>query len=206
MNSNFFIRSRKWIGASALAILVGLGGGTAFLAASTPMVAAQVQPAAQVTVPETNPALGFADLVDAVKPAVVSIIVEGRDAPAQNFGNEFDPRFPDLPEDNPLRKFFEQFGGPPSGGDRPDRGERPQGRKFVAAGSGFAISADGYVVTNNHVVRNATEVTVILDNGDEHKATVVGTDERTDLAVIKLEGVTDMPFVTFADDSPRVGD
>ena len=110
MNSNFFIRSRKWIGASALAILVGLGGGTAFLAASTPMVAAQVQPAAQVTVPETNPAAGFADLVDAVKPAVVSIIVEGRDAPSQNFGDEFDPRFPDLPEDNPLRKFFEQFG------------------------------------------------------------------------------------------------
>ncbi|MBN9348763.1 MAG: hypothetical protein J0I48_21590, partial [Devosia sp.] len=109
MNSNFFVRSRKWIGASALAILVGLGGGTAFLAATTPMVVAQVQPAAQVTVPETNPALGFADLVDAVKPAVVSIIVQGRDAPAQNFGDEFDPRFPDLPEDNPLRKFFEQF-------------------------------------------------------------------------------------------------
>ena len=205
MNSNFFIRTRKWIGASALAILVGLGGGSAFLAASTPMVAAQVQPAAQVTVPETNPALGFADLVEAVKPAVVSIIVEGRDAPSRNFGNEFDPRFPDLPEDNPLRKFFEQFGGPPSGGER-DRGDRPQGRKFVAAGSGFAISADGYVVTNNHVVRNATQVTVVLDNGDEHDATVVGTDERTDLAVIKLEGVTDMPFVSFADESPRVGD
>ena len=206
MNSNFFVRSRKWIGASALAILVGLGGGTAFLAATTPMVVAQVQPAAQVTVPETNPALGFADLVDAVKPAVVSIIVQGRDAPAQNFGDEFDPRFPDLPEDNPLRKFFEQFGGPPSGGDRPDRGERPQGRKFVAAGSGFAISADGYVVTNNHVVRNATKVTVVLDNGDEHEATVVGTDERTDLAVVKIAGASDMPFVTFADDSPRVGD
>ena len=208
MNSNFFKRSRKWIGASTLAILVGLGGGTAFLAASTPMVAAQVQPAAQVTVPEANPALGFADLVDAVKPAVVSIIVEGRDTPAQGSGSQFDPRFPDLPEDNPLRKFFEQFGGPPSSGDRSDRGDRPapQGRKFVAAGSGFAISADGYVVTNNHVVRNATKVTVVLDNGDEHQATVVGTDERTDLAVVKIEGTSDMPFVTFADGSPRVGD
>src|SRR5688572_12537575 len=168
MSSNFLVRSRKWIGASALAILVGLGGGSAFLAASTPMVAAQVQPAAQVTVPEANPALGFADLVDAVKPAVVSIIVQGRDAPAQNFGDEFNHGIPDLPEDNPLRKFFEQFGGPPSGGDRgdPRGGDRqPQGRKFVAAGSGFAISADGYVVTNNHVVRNATKVTVVLDNG-----------------------------------------
>src|SRR5690606_8501584 len=180
--------------------------GTAFLATSAPMAIAQVTPAAQVEVPEVNPAFGFADLVDAVKPAVVSIIVEGRDAPARNFGNEFDPRFPDLPEDNPLRKFFEQFGGPPDRGDRPQRGERPQGRKFVAAGSGFAISADGYVVTNNHVVRNATKVTVVLDNGDEHQATVVGADERTDLAVVKLENITDLPFVSFADTSPRVGD
>ena len=209
MSSNFLHRSRKWIGASALAILVGAGGGTAFLVASTPMVAAQVQPAAQVTVPEANPALGFADLVDAVKPAVVSIIVQGRDAPSQNYGDEFNQGIPDLPEDNPLRKFFEQFGGPPSGGDRgdPRGGDRqPQGRKFVAAGSGFAISADGYVVTNNHVVRNATKVTVVLDNGDEHDATVVGTDERTDLAVVKIDNMTDMPFVTFASDTPRVGD
>jgi serine protease Do len=129
MSSNFLARSRKWVGASALAILVGLGGGTAFLVASTPMVAAQVQPAAQVTVPEANPALGFADLVDAVKPAVVSIIVQGRDAPAQNYGDEFNQGIPDLPEDNPLRKFFEQFGGPPSNGDRSDRGgPAPQGR------------------------------------------------------------------------------
>jgi serine protease Do len=208
MSSTFLARSRKWVGASALAILVGLGGGTAFLATSAPMAIAQVQPAAQVTVPEANPALGFADLVDAVKPAVVSIIVQGRDAPAQNSGNEFNPQMPDLPEDNPLRKFFEQFGGPPGNSDRPQRGDRdaPQGRKFVAAGSGFAISADGYVVTNNHVVRNASKVTVVLDNGDEHEATVVGTDERTDLAVVKVEGITDMPFVTFADESPRVGD
>src|SRR5690606_20801699 len=130
MSSNFLVRSRKWVGASALAILVGFGGGTAFLAASAPMAAAQMQPTAQVTVPEANPAVGFADLVDAVKPAVVSIIVQGRDAPAQTFGDQFNPQMPDLPEDNPLRKFFEQFGGPPSGGDRGDR--QPQGRKFVA--------------------------------------------------------------------------
>lgn len=206
MRSTFLTRSRKWIGASALAILVGLGGGSAFLAASAPTAFAQVQPAAQVTVPAVNPSVGFADLVEAVKPAVVSIVVQGRDDPQANFGNQFNPQMPDLPEDNPLRKFFEQFGAPPDFGDRPQRGERPQGRKFVAAGSGFAISADGYVVTNNHVVRNATKVTVVLDNGDEHAATVVGTDERTDLAVVKVDGMTDMPFVSFADASPRVGD
>jgi len=216
MSSKFLARTRNWAGASALAILVGLGGGTAFLAASAPMAAAQVTPAAQVTVPEANPALGFADLVEAVKPAVVSIIVEGRDIPTAREGDEYNPGIPDLPRDFPFRDFFEQFGAPPQGGDRSDRGgrpdersdrdQRPQGRKFVAAGSGFAISADGYVVTNNHVVKNATKVTVLMDNGDEHEATVVGTDERTDLAVVKLEGVTDLPFVTFADTSPRVGD
>src|SRR5689334_19868154 len=123
MSSKFLARSRKWVGASALAILVGLGGGTAFLATSAPVAYAQVTPAAQVTVPETNPAAGFADLVDAVKPAVVSIIVQGRDAPAQSYGDEFNPQMPDLPEDNPLRKFFEQFGGPPGNGDRPQRGD-----------------------------------------------------------------------------------
>ncbi len=206
MRSNFLHRTRNWVGASALAILVGLGGGSAFLAASVPMAAAQVTPAAQVTVPETNPALGFADLVEAVKPAVVSIIVEGRDIPAARQGDEFNPGIPDLPRDFPFRDFFEQFGGPPNADRGPRGDQRPEGRKFVAAGSGFAISADGYVVTNNHVVRNATKVTVLLDNGDEHEATVVGTDERTDLAVVKLDGVTDMPFVSLADTSPRVGD
>ena len=102
MRSNFLSRTRKWIGASALAILVGLGGGTAFLAASSPMAAAQVSPVAAITTPDLtaqNP--GFANLVDAVKPAVVSITVEGREkAPAldQGQGNDFNGQIPDLPE------------------------------------------------------------------------------------------------------------
>ena len=62
------------------------------------------------------------------------------------------------------------------------------------------ISADGYIVTNNHVVENATKVTVTFDNGDEKPATIVGTDERTDLAVVKVDGATDLPFVKFAED------
>src|SRR5689334_21121759 len=127
MISNILVRGRKWVGASPLSILDGLGGCTSSMTDSHLMAAPQVQPAAHVTVPEANPAVGFADLVDAVKPAVVSIIVQGRDAPAQNFGDQFNPQMPDLPEDNPLRKFFEKFGGPPSGGDRGDR--QPQGRK-----------------------------------------------------------------------------
>ncbi len=208
MRSTFLARTRKWIGASALAILVGLGGGSAFLAASSQMATAQVTQVAQVTTPTVSVQNGFADLVDAVKPAVVSIVVEGRDDSADQLGGEggqFNQQIPDLPDDNPLKKFFEQFG--PGGNNAPPPGaERPQGRKFVAAGSGFAISADGYIVTNNHVVKNASKVTVVFDNGDEKKATVVGTDERTDLAVVKIDGMKDMPFVKFASGDARVGD
>src|SRR5690606_12545280 len=73
------------------------------------------------------------------------------------------------------------------------------------AGSGFIISADGYVVTNNHVVTDATKVTVVFDDGTEQVAKIVGTDERTDLAVLKIEG-TDLPFVNFETTPSRVGD
>ena len=217
MRSNFLSRTRKWIGASALAILVGLGGGTAFLATSMPMAAAQVTPAAQITAPNvTALAPGFADLVDAVKPAVVSIVVEGREK-ADPQGGDFNGQIPDLPDDNPLKKFFDQFGnpggqgkgGPGAGPGRQGQGQpggAPQGRKYVAAGSGFVISADGYIVTNNHVVENSTKVTVTFDNGDQKSATVVGTDERTDLAVVKVDGETNLPFVKFATDEARVGD
>ncbi|MBN9305670.1 MAG: hypothetical protein BGO82_04145 [Devosia sp. 67-54] len=207
MRSKFLARTRKWIGASALAILVGLGGGTAFLAASSPMAAAQVTPVAQITAPDLtaqNP--GFANLVDAVKPAVVSITVEGREKPPaidQN-NNDFNGQIPDLPDDNFLKKFFQQFGAPQGRG--PQGGPAPQGRRFAAAGSGFIISPDGYIVTNNHVVENASKVTVTFDNGDTKSAKVVGTDERTDLAVVKVDGATDLPFVKFATDEARVGD
>ena len=208
MRSNFLSRTRKWIGASALAILVGLGGGTAFLAASSPMAAAQVSPVAAITTPDLtaqNP--GFANLVDAVKPAVVSITVEGREKPPaidQGQGNDFNGQIPDLPDDNFLKKFFQQFGGAPGRG--PQGGPPPQGRRFAAAGSGFIISGDGYIVTNNHVVENASKVTVTFDNGDQKTAKVIGTDQRTDLAVVKVDGATDLPFVKFASDDARVGD
>src|SRR5690606_40338889 len=99
--------------------------------------------------------------------------------------------------------FFDQFGGP---GQRvPGEDARP--RHFMAAGSGFIISEDGYVVTNNHVVEDATKVTVVFEDGSEQVAEIVGTDERTDLAVLKIGG-EDLPFVTFESDQEpsRVGD
>ncbi|MHB1101370.1 MAG: Do family serine endopeptidase [Devosia sp.] len=211
MRSTFFTHTRRWIGASALAILVGLGGGSAFLAATSPMAAAQVQKAAQISVPEITNPLSFADLVDAVKPAVVSIVVEAEEKTRdfQGGGGEFNFQFPDLPDDHPFKDFFENFGkqfGNRGGQGGPGLGDRMPMRKFMATGSGFAISADGFFVTNNHVVADADKVTVVFDNGDEKTATVVGTDERTDLAVIKVDGVSDLPFVSFATDDVRVGD
>ncbi|ODT72134.1 MAG: hypothetical protein ABS75_04880 [Pelagibacterium sp. SCN 63-23] len=209
MRSTIISRTRRWLGASALALLVGVGGvSTAFILTGQ-AANAQVQNAAQIVVPQTSVQQGFADLVEAVKPAVVSILVEA-EAPNRNtvqrggrdFSFEFN--FPDLPEDHPFRDFFDQFGGPGGPGGQGGPGnQRP--RQFMAAGSGFIISEDGYVVTNNHVVSDATKVTVVFEDGSEQVATIVGTDERTDLAVLKIEG-DNLPFVSFEDEASRVGD
>ncbi|KKB09055.1 Do family serine endopeptidase [Devosia chinhatensis] len=207
MRSTLLSRTSRWLGASALALLVGVGGVSTAFVMTGQAANAQVQNAAQIVVPQTSVQQGFADLVEAVKPAVVSIRVEA-EAPGrtvQRGGRDFnfEFNFPDLPEDHPFRDFFDQFGGP-GGQGRPDGGE-PRPRQFMAAGSGFIISEDGYVVTNNHVVEDATKVTVVFDDGREQVAEIIGTDERTDLAVLKIEG-DDLPFVTFEEEASRVGD
>lgn len=205
MRPTLLSRTRRWLGASALALLVGIGGVSTAFVLTGQAANAQVRNVAQIAVPQVTQQQGFADLVDAVKPAVVSILVEAQE-PARTVqrggGDNFQFNFPDLPEDHPFRDFFDQFGGP--GGPRGPGGDAKP-RQFMAAGSGFIISADGYVVTNNHVVSDATKVTVIFEDGSEQVATVVGTDERTDLAVLKIEG-KDLPFVTFEDTPSRVGD
>ena len=207
MRSTILSRTRRWLGASALALIAGAGGVSTAFVLTGQAANAQVQNAAEIVVPQTTVQQGFADLVEAVKPAVVSILVEA-EAPGrtvQRGGRDFnfEFNFPDLPENHPFREFFDQFGGP--GPRVPGENARP--RQFMAAGSGFIISADGYVVTNNHVVADATKVTVVFEDGSEQVAEIVGTDERTDLAVLKIEG-DDLPFVTFeSDDQPsRVGD
>jgi serine protease Do len=206
MRSTFLSRTRRWIGASALAVIIGLSGGASFFVATsqhaTADAAATVKPAAQISVPSIAPPVGFADLVDAVRPAVVSIVVEATGTDPTSDGGTFDNQIPDLPDDNPLKNFFDQFKKKNGNGALVPQHKR----KFMAAGSGFAISADGYFVTNNHVVSDATKVTVQFSNGDEKPATIVGTDEKTDLAVIKVDGLTDQPFVKLADTKPRVGD
>ena len=214
MQKSFTERARRWIGASALAVLAGIGGGSAFVAATLPSSAetvAKVVPAAEINVPAVTNAPNFADLVEAVKLAVVSIVVEGGGKDDGNRlrggGRQFQFNFPDLPDGHPFKDFMDQFGQQfgDGEGNGPGKGGMPH-RRFQAAGSGFAISADGYFVTNNHVVDNADKVTVVFDNGDEKSAKVVGTDKKTDLAVVKVDGVTDLPFVKLAETPARVGE
>ena len=165
----------------------------------------------------------FADVVQAVSPAVVSVRVQSDVKPARDDGNfsfNFGGRgFDELPDDHPLKRFFREFGGQEQfrgdrGPDRRfgDRGDR-RGRKGhmrpTAQGSGFFISEDGYIVTNNHVVNDGSSFTVVMNDGTELNASLVGKDSRTDLAVLKVDEKDKRKFtyVSFADDSNiRVGD
>lgn len=156
----------------------------------------------------------FADVVDAVSPAVVSVRVQSRVKQTADEGNgfsfDFNGRgFDELPDDHPLKRFFKEFG--PRGDDRADRGRRGshgEGRlRPTSQGSGFFISEDGYLVTNNHVVSDGSAFTVILNDGTELDAKLVGKDSRTDLAVLKVDDKRKFTYVSWADDSKvRVGD
>lgn len=191
--------SRKLVAASALTLAVAAG------AVGSAVINAQPAIAQQVGTEINNPLIGFADLVESVSPAVVSVQVRSEVPFEQVQGPNFEFEFPDLPEDHPLRRFFDQFEGPfgPPSPDRPD-GEP---HYMQAVGSGFIISPDGYIVTNNHVVQDADEVTVQLEDDTELAADVVGTDPRTDLALLKIqEERDDLPYVEWADDEARVGD
>jgi serine protease Do len=150
--------------------------------------------------------VSFADVVDQVKPAVVSVRVRSR---AEGVSQSGGPGMDALPPGHPLERFFKQFGengegrsgGPAGPGGR--RGERPV---QMSQGSGFFISADGYVVTNNHVVENAIEVQLVSDDGRTLNARLVGTDPRTDLALLKVTEQGSFPFVRLAAATPRIGD
>ncbi|WP_274424844.1 Do family serine endopeptidase [Chelativorans sp. YIM 93263] len=145
----------------------------------------------------------FGDVVEVVSPAVVSVRVRG-DAPAADVAAPFGlPEFEELPENHPLRRFFDQFR------EQQPRSPQPPGRGFrpSAQGSGFFISEDGFLVTNNHVIQGGDEYIVVMDDGTELSADLVGTDERTDLAVLKVDADREFTYVDFADDdNVRVGD
>jgi serine protease Do len=142
---------------------------------------------------------GFADLVAKVEPAVISVQVKLAQGPTLSSDRDSNDGLP-FPPGSPLDKFFRQFGlpGVPQG--------RGQGRgPITGEGSGFFISADGYAVTNDHVVDHSSAVEVTTEDGKTYPAKVVGTDKKSDLALIKVSG-SGFPFVTFADKAPRIGD
>lgn len=134
----------------------------------------------------------FAPLVERVSPAVVNIttttLIEGR------------PGFEGIvPKGSPFEDFFKDFQDRNGGENRP--------RRSTALGSGFVISEDGYVVTNNHVIEGADEISIEFLDGRKIKAEVVGTDKTTDIALLKVEADKPLPFVTFGDsDTAKVGD
>jgi len=139
--------------------------------------------------------VGFADIVEKVKPAVMSVRVRV-DGGSQNNGLGDNKEIPPG-----LREFFRRFGMP----DMP-RGGNGHGHNVITGqGSGFFITPDGYAVTNNHVVEKAESVQVTTDDGKIHKAKVIGTDPRTDLALIKVDGGP-FPYVKLSDQTPRIGD
>jgi serine protease Do len=140
----------------------------------------------------------FADVAEKVRPAVVSIFTKGTGQ--GRMGREFS--FPDVPPDHPFYDFFEQF-------RRNFPNGAPQQRRPLerAQGSGFLISSDGYVVTNHHVVDKASEISVTFESDEKFDARVVGTDQRTDLALLKIQSDKKFDhFLEFAAEQPRVGD
>src|SRR5664280_749282 len=183
------------LGAAALVIAPGLNLSTGYPAALAQNLTEQAH--------KLQAPIGFADIVEKVKPAVISVRVKV-DGGSQTTGvgnNEIPPG---------LREFFRRFGMPdmPNGQGLPNGQGMPEdhGHNIITGqGSGFFISADGYAVTNNHVVEKAESVKVTTDDGKIHDAKVIGTDPHTDLALIKVDGAP-FPYVKLSDKAPRIGD
>ena len=176
---------------AALLVCTALGAGGVGYAISAGSLAA-----APLAVTPANPQPGFAQLVSRIKPAVVQIATISRPDDSQE--TQQLQQMPDLPA--PFGDFFRhRFGqGGRNGGGMPEQ---------RAAGSGFIIDPAGYIVTNNHVVDGAREVSVTLTDGNKYKAKVIGRDAKTDLALLKIDAGHSLPYVAFGDsDNEHEGD
>jgi serine protease Do len=196
-----------------LASVAGIGAALLLAGSSSYWPSGLATPTASAADATLDHPAGFSDLVTKVKPAVISVRVKipASAEPAMmqengqdNQDNDGDDQqaIPAQPG-SPFDKFFQQFGDQfgQQGRNAPRRRET-----IVGEGSGFFISPDGYAVTNNHVVDHAKSVQVTTDDGTIYTARVIGTDPKTDLAVIKVDGKNDFPYVQFANAPPKVGD
>jgi len=178
--------------------ILSLGAAALFVAPDAAHHAAIAQNVTQQAQTVQRP-VGFADIVEKVKPAVIAVRVKVKEGPENS---SFEGQFP-----RGFERFFRRFGEDMQP-DMPNRGmpDMPRGpRRSSGQGSGFFISPDGYAVTNNHVVDRADEVEVQTDDGKTYSAKVIGTDPRTDLALIKVDG-DNFPYAKLAERSPRIGD
>jgi serine protease Do len=188
------LRRNALASAAAVAIVASGVVGATMVEGSRPALAQ-----APITVPQATAPATFADVVDRVKPAVVSVKVTGLPASAANDEDGPRGRLENVPPQ--LREFFRRFGEGNGTPQQPRRGGRGQ-----AVGSGFFVSADGYVVTNNHVVDNGKVVSVVTDDGRTLEAKIVGSDPKTDIALLKVTEAGTYPYVKLATTVPRVGD
>ncbi|MGE0595438.1 MAG: Do family serine endopeptidase [Hyphomonadaceae bacterium] len=176
-----FLRQTMMAGGGALALFVGL--------AAAPALVARPADAQEIVVaPPSGAPMSFADLIERVRPAVVSISV--RQSPSAQVG----PSIEGLPPG-----FEEFFRGQPG---------RPGGQAPTALGSGFFVDQNGTIVTNHHVVEGAEEITVRTSDGRDLQAELVGSDEPTDIAVLRIRDANGrFPYVTFDESRHvRVGD
>lgn len=191
-------------GSAAIAFLVAAsvapnnGKLPSSLAFSTSAIAAEAANPSAAAMPS------FADLVEKVKPAVVSVYVRSEEkVPLTSWnGNSNGNGGESGPQEGPFKFFFGQGGNQQF--NFPNMQQSPQ--IVRAQGSGFFITGDGYLVTNNHVVKDAKKVEVKTTSGETYKAKVIGTDPKTDLALLKVDASKEFPHVAFASSTPRVGD
>ena len=198
LRSKIFSRRRLVLLTSVAGIgaIVALGGPMGYTHLSLPQWTS-IARAADI---QQQPA-GFADLVAKVKPAVISVRVQMDESSNASDLSSNKENLPPFMQGSPFEKFFRQYGFNETPGGKIQRHEI-----ITGVGSGFFISSDGYAVTNNHVVDHAKSVKVTTDDGSTYTAKVIGTDAKTDLALIKVNGKSDFTYVKFEDSTPRVGD
>ena len=193
------MRRKRFLALTTLPIALWL-----FFSGGAPSNAATALPVQIKETLETVALSGFADLVTRVKPAVVNISTKSRAHAVPSGRPALDPRFASprwpggsLEMDNFLRRFFDS------------KPTHPRDRARRSLGSGFLITPEGLIVTNRHVIEDASEITVVLDDGRSFPALLQGEDDKTDLALLKINATNDQPFpyVQFGDSTlARVGD